>query len=80
MLAGGGARLRKILDRHWNTFWRGLRGDPPARVEPVTVTFKPETKMVKARGRVYSPIKAAWLVIFIGTLVAVALGLVFCNL
>ena len=76
--AGGEARLREILDRHWNAFRRGLRGDPPARVEPLTVTFKPETKVVKARGRVYSPTKTARLARCIVSLVA--LGLVFRNL
>ena len=76
--ARSGARLCEILDRHWNAFWRGLRGDPPARVRPLTVTSKPETKVVKARGRAYSPIKTAWLAKCIGTVVA--LGLVFRNL
>ena len=57
--AGDGARLREILDQHWNAFWRGLRGDPSARVEPLTVTFKLEEKMIKARGCVYSPIRTA---------------------
>ena len=57
--ARGEARLREILDRHWNAFRRGLRGDPPARVELLTVTFNPEVKVVKARGRVHSPIKTA---------------------
>ena len=52
-----------------------LRADPPARVEPLTVTFKPKAKMIKARGRVYSPIKTASLAICIGTLVT--FGLVF---
>ena len=56
----------------------GLHGDPHARIEPVTKKFKPEAEVVKARGRVYSPIKTAWLATCIGTLVA--LGLVFCNL
>ena len=57
----------------------GLRGDPPARVEPLTVTFKPKTKVVQEGGGVYySPIKTAWLATCIGTLVA--LGLVFRNL
>ena len=37
--AGGGARLRDILDRHLNAFWRGLRGDPPTRVESLTVSL-----------------------------------------
>ena len=61
-LSGGdGARPCKILDRHCNAFRRGLRGDPPARVEPLTVTFKPEANMVKAQEHVYSPITTAWL-------------------
>ena len=72
--AGGGARLREILDRHWNAFRCGLRGDPPARAKPLTVTFKPEAKVVKARGRVHSPIKTAWLATCIETLVALGLG------
>ena len=75
--AGGDAGLHEILDRHWNTFRRGLRGDPPARVEPLTVMFKLEAKVVKARGGVYSPIKTALLETCIETLVA--LGLVFRN-
>ena len=76
--SGGKARPRKILDWHRNAFRHGLCGDPPARVEPLTVTFKPEAKVFKARGRVNSPIKIAWLATCIGTLVA--LGLVFRNL
>ena len=75
---GGGARLREILDQRCNTSWRGLRGDPPAHVEPLTVTLKLEVKVAKARGRVYSPIKTVWLVTCIGSLVA--LGLVLRNL
>ena len=70
--AGGEARQREILDRPWNSFRRGLHGDPPARVEPLTVTFKPEVNVVKARWRVCSPIKTAWLATCIGTLVAIA--------
>ena len=75
--ARGDTSLRKIVDRHWNAFRRDLRDDPPDRVETLTVTFKPEAKMVKARGRVYVPIKTAWLT-RIG--IMVALGLVFCNM
>ena len=71
--AGGEARLREILDRHWNAFWRGFCSDPPARVESLTVTFKPEAKVVKARGRAYSPIKTAWMATYTGTLVALVL-------
>ena len=63
--AEGEARLREILNRRWNAFRGGLRGDPPARVEPLTVTFKPETKGVKARERANSPIKTAWMAICI---------------
>ena len=56
--AGGGARLHEILDRYWNAF---QRGDPPISIESLTVTFKPEAKVVKARGHLYSPIKTrAW--------------------
>ena len=46
--AGGEARLREILGRYWNAFRSGLSDDPPALVEPLTVTFKPEAKRVKA--------------------------------
>ena len=38
--AGGEARLREILDRHWNAFRRGRRGDLPARVEALTVAAR----------------------------------------
>ena len=76
--AGGKAKLCEILDRHWNASRRDLRSDPPARAEPLTVTFKPKAKMVKARRRSYSLIKIAWLAICTGTFVA--LGLVFRKL
>ena len=68
----------EMLDRHWNAFRRGLRGDPPACVELLTMTFKPEAKVAKARGRVSSSVKTAWLTTYIGTLVA--LGLAFRNM
>ena len=42
------------------------------------MTFKPDVKVVKARGRAFSPIKTAWLETCIGTLVA--LGRVFRNM
>ena len=67
LAAGDEARLREILDQHWNAFRRCLRDDPTARIEPLAVTFKPKAKVVKPRGRVYPPIKAAWLVTCIGT-------------
>ena len=76
--AGGKARLREILNRHWNSFRRGLRGDPRTRIEPLAMTFKRKANMVKARGRVYSSTKTVWLARCIGTLNT--LGLVFCNL
>ena len=38
--AGGEARLREILHLHWRGFRGGLRGDSPARFEPLTVMFK----------------------------------------
>ena len=50
----------------------------PARVGPLTVTFKPESEVVKAPGRVYSPIKTAWVAKCFGILVA--LGLMFRNM
>ena len=34
-------RLRGFLSRRFNTFRRALRGDPPARVEPMCVQLKP---------------------------------------
>ena len=68
----------KSWDRHWKTFRLCLRGDPPARVEPLRATFKPGAKVVKAPGRAYSPIKTTWVTTCIGTLVA--LGLMFRDL
>ena len=73
--AGGSTRLCEIMDRHWNAFRRGLRDDPTARLEPLTVTFKTEAKVVKARGRVYSPIKTAWLATCIRTVVELGLSI-----
>ena len=34
-------RLRGILSRRFNAFRRALRGDPPARVEPMRAPLKP---------------------------------------
>ena len=46
-------RLRDIIGRLWNAFWRGLpNGDPPARVEPLRVTLEPGAWPVKAQPRV----------------------------
>ena len=41
-------RLRGILSRRFNAFRRALRGDPPARVEPMRVQLKPGASAVKA--------------------------------
>ena len=72
-------RLREVIGRRWNVFRRGLRwGDPPARVEPLRVTLKPGARPVKARLRVYNPIKTAWLAACMASLAA--LGLVFLSL
>eukprot|EP00752_Nemacystus_decipiens_P002231 g2116.t1 len=72
-------RLREVIRKRWNVFRRGLRpGDPPASVEPLRVTLKPDARPVKARARVYNPVKSAWLAACMASLVA--LGLVFFNL
>ena len=44
-------RLREILCRRFNVFRRALRGDPPARVEPMHVKLKTWTSAVKAKPR-----------------------------
>ena len=49
--ADGACRLRDIVSR------RALRGDPPARVEPMRVHLKPQAQAVKARPRRYDPVK-----------------------
>ncbi|CAM9924409.1 unnamed protein product, partial [Sphacelaria rigidula] len=71
-------RLRGILYSHVNAFRRALRGDPPARVEPMRVTLKPGAAAVKAKPRRYDPVKSSWLASCMGALVA--FGLVFRNL
>ena len=68
--------LREVIERRWNAFRRALRrGDPPARVEPLRVTLKPGARTVKARLRVYNPIKTAWLAACMASLAV--WGLVF---
>ena len=53
-------RLREVIGRRCNAFWSGLRrGDPLARVEPLRVALEPGVRPVKARPRVYNPIKTA---------------------
>ena len=72
-------RLCDVSGRRWNAFRRGLRrGDPPARVEPLRVTLKPGAWPVKARRRVYNPVKTAWLAACMASLAA--LGLVFLTM
>ena len=72
-------RLREVIRGRWNAFRRGLRpGDPPARVEPLKVQLKPGARPVKAKPRVYNPVKSAWIATCMASLVA--LGLVFFNM
>ena len=40
---------------------RGLLGDPPAGVEPMTVRLQPGKRAVRAKPRASPPAKAAWL-------------------
>ena len=40
--ADGACRLRDILPRRVGAFRRALRGDPPARVEPMRVHLNPQ--------------------------------------
>ncbi|CAM9521432.1 unnamed protein product, partial [Hapterophycus canaliculatus] len=44
-------RLRGTLGGRFNAFCRALRGDPPARVEPMRVQLKPGVSAVKAKPR-----------------------------
>ncbi|CAB1109830.1 unnamed protein product [Ectocarpus sp. CCAP 1310/34] len=71
-------RLRQVVDRRFNVFRRGVRGDPPANVPPMTVKLKTGAKPVKARLRTYNPDKTKWLTTCLAALVA--LGLVYVNL
>ena len=71
-------RLRGILSRRFNAFRRALRGDPPARVEPMHVQLKPGASAVKAKPRRYDPVKTSWLASYVAALLA--FGLVFRNL
>ena len=54
--------LRDIVFRtHLDVFRRALLGDPPARVEPMTVRLQPGARAVRAKPRASPPAKAAWL-------------------
>ncbi|CAN0493582.1 unnamed protein product, partial [Hapterophycus canaliculatus] len=66
----GACCLRDILGRRVNAFRRALRGDPPARVEPMRVQWKPQVKAVKSKPRRYNPMKTGWLASCIAALVA----------
>ena len=76
--ADGARRLRDILSRRVDAFRRALRGDPPARVEPMRVQLKPQAQAVKARPRRYDPVKTGWLASCIAALVA--FGLIVRNI
>ena len=57
-------RLRDLLlGPLFDGFCRSLSGDPPARVEPFLMKLKADGDLskVKARPRIYSPAKTAWL-------------------
>ena len=71
--ADGACRLRDILSRRVDAFRRALRGDPPAHVEPMRVHLKPQAQAVKARPRLYDPVKTGWLASYIAALGAFGL-------
>ena len=71
--ADGACRLRDVLSRRVDAFRRALRGDPPARVEPMRVDLKPQAQAVKARPRRYDPVKTGWLASCIAALGAFGL-------
>ncbi|CAN0174500.1 unnamed protein product, partial [Scytosiphon promiscuus] len=71
--ADGACRLRDLLGRRVNASRRALRGNPPARVEPMKVQLKPQAKAVKAKPRRYNPVKTGWLASCIAALVAFGL-------
>ena len=50
-----------VFITHLDIFRRALFGDPPARVEPMTVRLQPGARAVWAKLRVSPPAKAAWL-------------------
>ncbi|CAM9407026.1 unnamed protein product, partial [Sphacelaria rigidula] len=71
-------RLRSILHGRVNAFRRALRGNPPARVEPMHVQLRPGAPAVKTKPRRYDPVKSSWLVS--RRAACLALGLVLRNL
>ena len=50
-----------VFYAHLDVFCRALLGDPPARVEPMTVRLQPSARAVRAKLRASPPAKAAWL-------------------
>ena len=68
----------RYSSRRVDAFRRALRGDPPARVEPMRVQLKPQAQAVKARPRRYDPVKTGWLASCIAALVA--FGLIVWNI
>ena len=76
--ACGACRLRDILSRRVDAFRRALRGDPPARVEPMRAHLKAQAQAVKARSRRYDPVKTRWLASCIAALGA--FGLLLWNI
>ena len=50
-----------VFCTHLDDFHRALLGDPPARVEPMTVRLQPGARAVRAKPRASPPAKAAWL-------------------
>ncbi|CAM9441523.1 unnamed protein product, partial [Sphacelaria rigidula] len=69
------SQIREPVRNRASIFRRVLHGYPPARVQPLTVKFKPAAVETKARPRAYFPVGMAWLARCIATLVA--LGLVY---
>ena len=54
--------LRDIVFRtHLDAFRRALLGDPPARVEPMTMRLQPGARAVRAKPLASPPATAAWL-------------------
>ena len=49
-----------VFYAHLDVFCRALLGDPPARVEPMTVRLQPSARAVRAKLRASPPAKAAW--------------------
>ena len=70
--------LRDTVFRlHLDVLCRALLGDPPARVEPMTVRLQPGARAVRAKPRASKPAKAAWLHEHMANMEAT--GMVFRN-